>query len=199
MTELENRLTAALYRVICPDSTELGEYHLGFVTGSRATFIDQHLNECPYCSREVAQLDSFLTQVKSDLDFSTAERIKIWIARLAPDLAAGSGAAMPALAFRGDDDEAGSGRSLVFEAGDTQLMIDVQDDPGDASRKSLIGLIIGIDPVDLEARLWLDGRPVATAGVDDLGNFTLSDLEPDHYELIVTGPGMEIYVQELFI
>lgn len=199
MTDLENELTAALYRINCPDSTELGEYHLGLVGGSRAAFIDQHLNECPYCSREVAQLASFLAQVESDLDFSAADRIKIWIARLAPEFPAGSGAATPALGFRGDAGETGSGRSLIFEAGDAQLMIDVQDDPGDASRKSLIGLIIGVDPVGLEARLWLDGRPAATAGVDDLGNFAFPDLKPGHYELIVTGPGMEIHVQELFI
>ena len=196
MTDFENRLTASLYRLHCPDSIELGEYNLGFVTGSRATFINQHLSECPYCNREVAQLDSFMAQVKSDLEYSTADRIKIWIARLAPDLAAGRGAAMPALGFRGDDVP---GRSLLYEAGDAQLMIDVQDDPGDASHKSLIGLIIGIDPADLEVRLWLDGQPVATAGVDDLGNFTLPDLEPGNYELIVTGPGMEIHVQELSI
>lgn len=198
MTDLENRLSATLYRVTCPDTVELGEYRLGMISGPRLAFIEQHLQECPYCRRELDQLDAYMAQVKPDLDYSTAERIKIWIARHVPEFTAGVGAPAPAVAFRGgDQDEADAGRSLVFEAGEAQLMIDLQADPDDASRKSIIGLIIGIDPTVLEARLWSDGRPVATTGVDDLGNFTFFDLKPGHYELILAGPGIEIHVQEL--
>jgi hypothetical protein len=143
-----------------------------------------------------------MAQVKSDLDYSAAERIKIWIARRVPDLKAGLGSPAPAFAFRGGvdhdgDDEAGPDRSLVFEAGDAQLMIEIQDDPGDGGRKALIGLIIGIDLVDLGAHLWLDGRRVATADIDDLGNFAFPNLETGHYELIISGPDGEIHVQEL--
>ena len=199
MTEIENRLSAALYRVTCPDSAELGEYRLGITPAARAAFIDRHLRECPHCYRELVQLDSFMAQVKSDLDYGTADRIKIWIARHVPDLKAGLGSPAPAFAFRGDgvDDEAGPDRSLVFEAGDAQLMIEIQDAPGDAGRKALIGLVIGIDLVDLEAHLWLDGRRIATVDIDDLGNFAFPNLEAGHYELIITGPDGENHVQEL--
>jgi len=202
MTDLENRLSAALYRVTCPDSAELGEYRLGITPNARAAFIDRHLRECPHCNREMVQLDSFMAQVKSDLDYSTAERIKIWIARRVPDSKAGLGSPAPAFSLRGGvgddgDDEAGPDRSLVFEAGDAQLMIEIQDDPGDGGRKILIGLVIGIDLVDLEAHLWLDGRRVATAEIDDLGNFAIANLEAGRYELIVSGPDGEIHVQEL--
>ncbi len=198
MTDLESRLSAALYRVTCPDSAELGEYRLGITPNVRLAFIDRHLRECPHCNRELAQLDSFMAQVKSDLDYSTAERIKIWIARRVPDSTAGLGSPAPAFSFRGGvDDEAGPDRSLVFEAGDAQLMIEIQDDPGDGGRKTLIGLVIGIDLVNLEAHLWLDGRRVATAEIDDLGNFAIANLEAGHYELIVSGPDGEIHVQEL--
>ena len=31
MTDMEDRLTAALYRTTCPETVELGEYHLGMV------------------------------------------------------------------------------------------------------------------------------------------------------------------------
>lgn len=203
MTDFEKRLTAALYRVTCPDTAELGDYRLGItsgqqVAGSREAYIKEHLRECPYCSRELAQLDSFMAQVKPDLAYSTAERIKIWIARRMPDLSAGVGGPTPAFAFRGaDDDQADANRSLVFEAGDAQLMIEIQDEPGGTGRKRIIGLVIGIDPDGVEARLWLDGRPVAAVDVDDLGNFTFSNLDSAQYELILAGPGVEIHVQEL--
>lgn len=197
MTDFEDRLTTALYRVACPDAVEIGEYRLGMVSGPRAHFIEQHLRECPYCSRETAQLDAFLAQVKPDLEYTTAEQVKIWIARLVPDLQAGVGASTPAFALRGANDDEAAGRSLVFEAGDAQLMIEIQDEPGDTGRKTIIGLVIGIEPTGVEARLWRDGQPVATTTVDDLGNFTFSNLGSARHELILTGPGVEIHVQKL--
>jgi hypothetical protein len=205
MTDIENKLSAALYRVTCPDSAELGEYRLGMIPGARVAFIEQHLRECPHCKREMSQLDAFMAQVKGDLDYSTADRIKIWIARRVPDSEAGLGSPAPAFAFRGDDgfaadsDNAATtpGRSLIFEAGDAQLMLEIQDDPGDGGRKTLIGLVIGIDLAGLVAHLWLDGRQVASAAVDDLGNFAFPKLATGNYELIVTGPDAEIHVQEL--
>ena len=202
MTDLEDRLTAVLYRVTCPDTIELGEYRLGITSesqesGPRKAFIEQHLLGCPYCSRELAQLDSFMAQVQSDLDYTPVERVKIWIARRVPDLTAGVGSSTPAFAFRGGDGEDDPRQSLVFEAGDAQLMIEIQDDVEGAGRKSLVGLIIGIDPEGLSAQLWLDGQPVATANIDDLGNFTFSNLGSGHHELILSGPDVEIHVQKL--
>lgn len=197
MTDFEERLTAALYRATCPDTAELGEYHLGMISEPRAAFIEQHLGECPHCSREIAQLDTFLAQVKPDLEYTTAERIKIWIARRVPDLTAGAGSPAPALALRGAGDDEAAGRSLVFEAGEAQLMIEIQDEPGDTGRKTIVGLVIGIDPADVEARLWQDGQPVAATAVDDLGNFSFTNLDSTGYELILAGPGVEIHVQEL--
>ena len=198
MTDLENRLTAALYRVTCPDTAELGEYRLGMTAGPRLAFIEQHLQECPYCRRELDQFETFMAKVESDLDYSTAARIKIWIARRLPEFTAGAGTPAPAFAFRGrDQDEADGHRSLVFEAGDAQLMIEIQDEPGEPGRRTIIGLVIGIDPAGVEARLWQDGRPVAAATVDELGNFAFSDLGAGRYELILAGPGAEIHVQEL--
>jgi hypothetical protein len=198
MTDIESKLSAALYRVTCPDAAELGEYRLGMTPSARADVIDQHLRDCPHCNRELAQLDTFMVQVKDDVAFSTAERFKIWIARRVPNVSAGRGSLAPAFSFRGvDDGEADPDRSMVFEAGDAQLMIEIQDDPGAGGRKTLIGLVIGIDLDDLEAHLWLDGQRVATAQVDDLGNFALPNLATGNYELIVTGPDVEIHVQEL--
>jgi hypothetical protein len=113
-------------------------------------------------------------------------------------MAPGVGSPAPAFAIRGaDDDGVDSDRSLVFEAGEAQLMIEIHDDPGHTGRQAIIGLVIGIDPAGAEARLWQDGQPIAGAAVDELGNFTFSGLESATYELILTYPGAEIHVQEL--
>jgi hypothetical protein len=196
MTGMEDELIAALYRVNCPDSVELGEYQLGLAEESQLSLIKHHLTECPYCAREVAQLEAFMAQVEPDLEYTIVERIKVWIARLVPESDAGDGAGQPvashAFALRGESDG-----PIQYEAGEARLTIDIQEDPQRPGRKSLFGLIMGIDPAGGQAHLWKDGNLVTTAAIDNLGNFIISDLTPGKYELIAAVNSVEIHVQEL--
>jgi hypothetical protein len=52
----QNRLMTRLYRIDCPSPLELGEYRLQLLTESRMQDIKQHLNVCPHCEWEVAEL-----------------------------------------------------------------------------------------------------------------------------------------------
>ena len=49
MANIEDKLTAKLYRAFCPSPTELGEYHLGIAGDEQAREIRQHLKTCPHC------------------------------------------------------------------------------------------------------------------------------------------------------
>jgi hypothetical protein len=100
----------------------------------------------------------------------------------------------PALALRGEEQE-----PLFYEAGDVQLTIEIQDDPDEPGRRSLLGLVMGAEPEDIQAHLYQDSERVASAEVDELGNFIISSLSPGHYELILTAPTAEIHVQDLAI
>jgi len=195
MAGTEDKLTAILYRLTCPDSAELGEYHFGIVAGERSRQIKRHLGSCPHCRRELVQLQSYLTELAPELEISLAGRVKIWIARLVPDGGWGNGSApMPAFAVRG-----GENGPLIYQAGDAQLTIEVQDDLEKPGHRSILGLVFGADLADMQAYLWQESKGVAAVDVDELGNFIISGLAPGVYELILSGPAVEIHVQELTI
>lgn len=194
MANFEDKLSAALYRATCPESVELGEYHLGVLDEDRSDRVRQHLAECPHCTLELSQLESFVRETSPDLEPSLVERVKVWIARLVPEVADSDPAMTPALALRGDDQA-----PLFYEAGEAQLTIEIQDDPDEPGRRLLLGLVMGAEPEDLQVHLWLDGERVVSTAVDDLGNFRFSALASGDYEMILAGPSFEVHVQELTI
>ena len=195
MAHIDDSLKAALYRITCPDSATLGNFHLGLLPGNEATTISAHLAICPHCTQEVSQLEVFLAETAASLEPTPAERIKVWIAKRLPG--GGQTRAMlgtPAFAMRGGDTG-----PLMYEAGDAQLSLEVQDDPEHPGRKSILGLVLGIETDDVEAKLIKDDEVVTAVLLDPIGNFTFSNLDPGNYELNVSGPPIEIHVQELVI
>jgi hypothetical protein len=194
MTNFEDKLSAALYRATCPDSIELGEYYLGILGKDRSDLVRLHLAECPHCTLELTQLESFAGETALDLEPTMAERVKVWIAQFVPEVADSDPGIEPALALRGDDQG-----PLVYEAGEAQLTIEIQDDPDELGRRTLLGLVMGVEPEDIQVHLYLDGERVVSAEVDELGNFIISDLSPGHYEMILATPTVEIHVQDLAV
>ncbi len=194
MENIEKRLAAQLYRVTCPTVDQLGEYHLHILTGSQATAIKQHLNDCPHCQAELTQLQTYLADLTTDVEHSLSERVQIWIARLIPAGTMGSGTLQPALILRGQDTG-----PLMYEAGDAQLTLEVQDDPQKTGAKTILGLLIGVEPIETAAHLWQDAQKVAEVPVDEFGNFVIVGLATGAYELIVSGPDFEIHLQELAV
>jgi hypothetical protein len=58
----------ALYRLPCPDSQALGDYHLGLLAEAKALAIKGHLAECPYCPAELEALKQFLAESERPAD-----------------------------------------------------------------------------------------------------------------------------------
>ncbi len=197
---LQGRLASRLYRLACPSSTDLGEYHLGLLGQEQAGAVALHLAECPHCSREVAQLQTYLAELAPDVALGALEQVKIVIAELVrrvpgpgqlPTLA-------PAPAFaglRGDEE----GGPLVYQAEEYQLVVEIEHDDERQEFLGLLGLVAGGEPSGLEARLWQDDRLVAEVAVDELGNFTISNLAPGDYQLMLSGREVEIQIPELKI
>lgn len=194
MAKLENQLRKALYRAFCPETLELGEYQLGMLSSQQANKIQTHLAECPHCRAEMAQLKSFLKEVGADLETSLADRVRIWIAERIPPGNAGSTGTALAFGLRGEV----SGVHF-YRAGEAQITLEVQDTPSAPGRKTLVGLVLGDEIAGLQAHLWRADQAVATADVDELGNFSLHSLDPGHYELFLSGPDVEIQIKDLEI
>ena len=99
----------------------------------------------------------------------------------------------PAFAgLRGED-----GGPRLYQAGEVQVTIEVQDDATHRDRKTLLALITGIGPGELVAHLWLADRHVVEAPVDELGNLFVPGLAPGSYDLILSGPDVEVHIRDL--
>lgn len=197
LAHLQARLTAGLYRAACPSPLELGEYHLGALPRQQAAAVSRHLAECPHCSREVAQLKGYLGELAPELESSAVERIKVLVAQLMS--AAGEGGRLAgatlAPAYVGVRGEEAGPR--LYQAGEAQIAINVQLDSKQPDRKTILGLITGIETTALQVDLFRAGDPVAHVAVDELGNFVVAGLAPATYELTISGSEAEIHIQEL--
>jgi len=195
LARLQGRLTATLYRFSCPPSLELGKYFLGTLSPAGAVAITQHLASCPHCARETAQLESFMADLAPELALRSLdrlkgqfkERVRVRVAR--PVL----GGMTPAFAgVRGDQEG-----PFVYQADEVQVIIEVQDDSEQPGCRFLVGLVTGMDALDLKARLWRVDQPIAAASVDDLGNFVMLNLVPGTYLLTLSNPDVEIHIPAL--
>ncbi len=196
---LQSNLSTQLYRVTCPSSFELGEYHLNVLPQNQAADVARHLAKCPHCTREVAQLNDYLAEFSSTLKLTRLERVKVLVAHMVGRIPAGNTRLQPiqtpaCMAVRGKDD----GPS-IYAADDVQVAVEVQDDAERPGRKVILGLVIGAESDDLKAHLWRVEQPVAIVTVDELGNFCFSNLPRGNYELILSGPQVEIHIQKLEI
>jgi hypothetical protein len=194
---VQGRLTAALYRVTCPSPMELGEYHLGVLGREQAAAVEQHLAECPHCSREVAQLKDYLGELAADVGFRPLERLKVLVAEL---VGGGEGIDRPrrtalAPAYAGIRGEEEGPR--MYQAGEVQIVLEIQQDTEQPDRRTVLGLATGLEANGWEVQVWRGEERIADVPVDELGNFVLRNLAPGSYELNITGPEVTIQIQDL--
>jgi hypothetical protein len=193
LADLYGGLRLRLYRLDCPPADELSEFRLGMLDGALQARVASHIGHCPHCRRELAQLDDYLDSLAAELEPSLAERVKVLIARLVR----GGGGPILGLApagVRGDDD-----RSLIYEAGDLQLALEILPSAERPGSSELFGLISGGDTAGMRVELRRDGLLASTAEVDPAGNVVITDLPPGSYELTLRGPGLEVQVRDLRI
>jgi hypothetical protein len=208
MNDIERKLRATLYRAFCPDSAELGEYHLGLLPADRRREMRTHLKECPHCSRELEQLRSFLEAVSADLEPGTRtgthrdeSLLRRLIARLVPPDFSAVGWA-PALAgVRGD-----AGGILKFDTEGYHILLDIETDADRPDRRSILGLLTGDEPAvsggagvntAFAALLYQAGSLVAQAEVDEFGNFAINTVPPGDYALILSSEQVEIRIEHM--
>jgi hypothetical protein len=185
LMQLQSYLTAQIYRAACPDPLTLGEYHLDTLSHPEKETIIEHLNECPHCPRELEEMAAFLQS-------SVIERI---VARLVSggELEGRTGW-VPQFGQRGAQEG-----PYVYEAGEIQIAIDVQDDNEHPGRHAIIGLVTGASVQDFNVSLWFEGVQTATAQIDELNYFKIADLARGEYELLIQGPKVEIQVQRFIV
>jgi Putative zinc-finger len=200
LDRLQTRLTAGLFRVTCPPSLTLGEYEAGLLEPAEAAVIRQHLTHCPHCARELGELQGYLRLLPPVFAAERWQQLqrqtRVLVARLVEAFSTLGGGLSPVpVGIRGEQ-----AAQLVYEAEDVQVILEVQPDAEQADRRVILGLVLGFEPgLEVRAQLWQQEELMATTLVDELGNFVLSGLVPGQYELIVSGGGLDVHIQELAV
>ena len=193
LDRLQKKLTHQLYRIICPSSIELGEYHLRMLPASQMLVVGQHVRECPHCRRDVAALEDFLVDLAPQP--GPLEAIKVLIARLVSGKEDQEVSTAPAFAgLRGE-----GGETFIFQADNIQIVIEVQEDLEQPGLKALMGLVTGLDSSDVIFQASQGGKIITTSSVDEIGNFVLSHMAPGEYELTLVGPNTEVRIPSFTI
>ena len=195
-------LTTRLGEGCVASSQELGEYALGLLPPVRAADLERQLRGDLQLRRELAELQTFLaspdpslvSEPVPDVLDSLSKRVNVIVAQLVQGfsgLAAGFG--MPALApvtVRGD-----AAGPITYEIDPGWLVVTVRPDTTRPQFRSVLGLLIGIEQSESLAALLYEGdRLAAEAACDELGNFTLTGLSPQTYDLVLRGATLEVIV-----
>jgi anti-sigma factor RsiW len=195
-TALERRLRQALYRFDCPSPDVLRDYHWGYLPADERQRVEAHLAACLHCAAELADLAEFVaaehaqpTKTLLSQARQAAAQARLVVARLfSPGLS-------PVLALRGDTRDV-----LLFDAGGVGLSVNLEQEHTGAY--TIFGQVLSPEPVALAggyARLTAQEEsvdPVQTP-LDANGGFTLPNLRPGVYQLVVCLPDRRIVVPTL--
>jgi len=178
----QDNLTSRLYRITCPTSLELGEFHLRLLADPQMLLVAQHVRECPHCTREIAQLKEFLSDLMPTSGENLLGKVKVLIAQLIAGQP-GEPSSTPAFAaLRGE-----AKGPLVFEADGIVITLDVQSRTN--GQISILGQVAADDQDSwtgavVELR-QADALPI-TASLDDLGAFRFEEAHLGSTEITIT-------------
>ena len=180
LAELQARVRSRLYRINCPSSLDLGEYHLGMLPDPKKLVVVQHVRECVHCARELAQLEGYLSKLGPTGEIGLLEGLKVLVARWVGGNPEGISRATSAL--RGE-----AKRPITFEADGMVIILDIQ--PTSEGRVSVLGQVAADDQdgwtgAVVELR-QADTSPIS-ASLDDLGAFRFEEAHLGSTEITIT-------------
>ncbi len=187
----EHRLNRILYRFDCPSPDQLRLYYWDQLSSSEQSRIERHLEVCPPCAAELAEMIEDTETVSESMERArqaAGEADLVLAQSAAPERQF-----IPIL--RGETREV-----LLFEVDDAALSINLEQE--DNGAYTLFGQLLLSDPtlsVEGYARIrayHADFPPVRSI-LDVNGGFALSDLLPGIYQLVVDAPDLHIVVPNL--
>ena len=183
----------------CPSSDQLRDYHFNLLDNAEVISIDDHLHRCPHCTHHLAELNQFLsveeswTEIEPEPLAGPLQHIRQVIAELQR---LGTSGFTPAFAgIHGGVQE----DQYLYQAGDVQINIDIQNDPDRPELRDLLGVVLGGNIEGWTVHLWREQQRLATVLIDDLGSFRFSHLPPADYTLIISGPQVTIRVPRVAV
>lgn len=190
----QNILTSRLYRISCPSAAELGEFHLRLLPAPQILVVAQHVRECPHCTREINQLEEFLSDLATASEINLLERAKVLIARLVSGPASSTPVGEPSFALRGEY----KGPS-TYEVDGIVIVLDIQ--PGNEGKVNLQGQVAADDQ-----DRWTGSTVILTQSdssqakdtLDDLGAFYFKQVSSGSVQITISSPhGVEVRIPNI--
>lgn len=187
----ERPLRALLFRIECPSPDAWRDFYFGLLPDDLNAPMAAHLQQCPYCARELLILQSFVPLSESNFPPNPPQSpggLHWCVAQL-----------MPGSLANGQRGCAARKHAWTYLAGKMRLMIDSDVFPGQPDRHLINGRVWVDQAPQWTAYLWRKSRLVATAQVDNLGAFQFAALPADRYELTLSGPQARVYLPKLIV
>jgi hypothetical protein len=197
----ETALTAVLYRQHCPALDDLLQWQAGILAATAAQRVEQHVDTCPHCRTELAQLAAATPAEAPRAVRSSQPAPPAWRTRLAQtgrDILAvlRPMPLQPAAALRGT-----AAREMLYHAGDYQVVLKIAPPLAAENVRQLEGQITGHDNpavVPHGARVALigdEGAAICDDTVDEFGYFALDNVESGEYTLRIETPPDTILIE----
>jgi hypothetical protein len=188
----DTRLARGLHRLECPSALTLGELALELLKPDEALSVRVHLADCPRCGAEL----SVLIEDTRGEPLADLMRAPSMFRRIVAALAPAAGHSIAPAGLRGT-----AGGVSIYEAEEvTVSLIGQAVGQGGARTYALLGLIdvSGSTPLQAsEAALSKEAACVASAAVDELGNFSLDQLQPGTYMLELRFPDRVVVLERV--
>jgi len=206
--KIEAPLSNALHRFDCPSPDTLRAYYWQELSKAESHRLENHLQTCPLCTAELAELQTFMqedvpspqnswSQNLRERVQAVADQMRLVIATLvtpnAPQLATAALRSEPIPTQQGDAQTV-----LLFEADDTDISLLVQKEHNGLLRLAGQLFTTELTPGSSCKLIPATGEGVAVqAQIDDTGNFIVNQLPPGAYQLVVLLHDKSIVVPNL--
>ena len=192
LERFQKTLTSQLYRIDCPSPLELGEYHLRMLPASQMLIIRQHLQECPHCAREVAQLEEFFLGDLVPMGNSLLGQARVLIAKFVSGKPGESAPTFAAL--RGNVKG-----PITLEAEGLIIVLDIENT--NEGKVNILGQVAADDQdqwTGALVELRQDHELQFSNTVDDLGSFRFEGIPPGSKELRIISKDSSLTVMANF-
>lgn len=210
MDRVEEKLKDILYRRECPSTMALGEYQLRLLDLFQHNQIASHLRSCPHCGEDLAQLQAYMdlplteampAAIEREEKRSLLEDLLIFVVDL---LSPPGGIEFPAVVQPAMRGEVLGMSTRVFHIEPYVISLSAIRETAVWGEHQIIGDIIPTDDNSAglqhwTAYLWRAGALLSTAVVDEDKHFSFEDIriDQDYHDLILSGPQVEIHLQNL--
>lgn len=186
----QQNLQQILWRSTCPSPEQLRDYAWDLLPPDDAMSVARHVSFCPYCTHDFFNDYYASGSLGDDLFTQAAQRLGNVEYRVAAHLQVKESAV-----------RSGSQRQAqVFDIGDGALVSLVSyPDSSQADHFLLEATMLGNPGGVLQTDLWRDGTLVASARIDEVGDFQFVGLPPGDYQLVIHDSTVKVWLAPLQI